>query len=411
MKQPLFGGMVLVVLVLVGVLAGCGAAAQPPAQEGPPPTPTAQPVDQATAPPTQPSVPLPTATPTTTPTTATVAVGGLPAPLYVLDSGGQIVRVSPADGAVTTVTSEAGPVTGFDVSPSSGLLAYTVALPSEESHAVVVAAPDGTARRELFRGVLRSPLFLADDAMVRELDPSSDGHQIAYHVVEPLPDVEPERQGPGIFVSLDLGMCPFLLVPDQPEQGQRYAPLALSPDGMGLLLRVGEDDSATMAVLPMADAEQAPVALTRPDGEALPCCEAVWSRDSAALYVADGASLWRVDAASGAATLAAAGPGAGAVLRLPYQAADGTLYAFATEGISGMTMYRLSPNGRWQALRTEPGSMLRGVWAAGGSGAVVLVRETADAPPRLVWLASDGAAAVVLPLKGVSVDSVVRWGP
>lgn len=271
-------------LLVCGCLVLLAACAAPSVS----PTPSPPPAITSTASATTVALPAP-ATSALSPTVQ------LPAPLLALAADGQIVRIEPDGATHTPLTHGPGRITGFDVSPTSGMLAYSLDNPAEEKQKLVYASSDGLQQTTLFSGSLRSPLFLADDETIRQLDPSSSGQQIVYHVFEPLRTVEPERAGPGLFVSLDIGMCPYLLLPDE-TGGQSYEPLALSPDGTLLLLQVNPSAPSlppTRGTLALLHPDGTLAHLTRSDGAPLPCCDAAWGGDSSTISVADHDGVWR----------------------------------------------------------------------------------------------------------------------
>ncbi len=384
---------------------------------------------------TAPTVPIvPAAMPDTLPTpapasgTQTVAARpALPAPLYVLSSAGEVVRMN-GDGsppAPVVQAADDGTIVAFDVSRSSGALVYV--LQAEDGNRTLVYAPADERRPvDLVRGQVAAPLFLQDDPLARELDPASTGQRVAYHVEQPLPDIPPERAGPGLFESSDMGTCPFLVVPDDPQQaGQEtpppgaraFVPLMLSPDGISLLVReeIAPDEQRLAVVL----ADSRVVELHHHDDMPLVCCDASWSTDGRSVYVADNLGIWRADAASGVATFVLAGSDAGnGIVRFPQQQANGDLLFFyrllaeQTNAPPHTVMYRTAAdgNGAWQALRDDALHLEHVRWAQDGSGAVVEVRGEGE-KPLLLWLAASGGAPHVLAYEQYAGGGHIRWGP
>ena len=121
-------------LAVIVLATGCASPTPPPT----PPTVTPVPLAETPPRPTETLVPPtpvpPTATlvPTRTPepavilepTASPIAVEVLPAPLYLLGSDGQIMRLEMDGTTLTRITEEAEPLTDFDVSPANGMLAY-----------------------------------------------------------------------------------------------------------------------------------------------------------------------------------------------------------------------------------------------------------------------------------------------
>lgn len=383
-----------------------------------------------------------------TATAATVSrtpVSRLPAPLYFLTSAGQVARLD-ADGAAQSLVTHAedGRVVAFALSPSSGALAYLTEPADPTERVLTYQSAAGDVQREVFRGALSSPVFLADDPSIAELDPNSTGQRIAYRVFEPLPDVEPARARPGVFESYDIGMCPYLLVPDDTAAlpPRRYLPLALSPDGTRLLVRVERAAASGLAVV---QPDETVTEVTTTAGQPLaPACAgcAAWSQDGAAIYVAANVSpgakaparagMWRADAAAGTAVRAWPGEGGESpfeAIAFPRQFPDGQIYFFAAAAGTTKTtapttapyrMVRVSPEAGSAPLvvgsEEWPREVLQwAVWAPDGSGAVAEMVLPASAEGevgevRLVWLPTDGRGAALIPAEGYQPGGNIAWG-
>lgn len=446
--------------------------------------PRALPAETAPPTPALTSTPIPTTTTTPITGTATVStsVSALPLPLLFLTREGQVARLETdgtGDPTVRTITNEPGQVGEFAVSPTTGALACLVepAAPGEPTAPtapgageaggewlLVYVAADGQQRREVFRGPLSSPLFLADDESIRELDPNSTGQRIAYRVGAPLPDVPPERAGPGVFESYDIGMCPYLMQPDNDASpgGSQYRPEALSPDGTRLLLHAmgpgragkpggmeGIPGGGTLAIF-QPDGSLTPLHPAQSPTQPLPFRSpgsAAWSRDSSAVYVAVGwdepgkapdaavpTGLWRADASTGAADLVFDGSIDGVPMQVayPHPLPDKQVSLFlapteppphpseeSSPRSRSFTMYRMAADGSGEpvVVRSDHHRIRQVLWAPGGRGAVVEAEVEAEGgtpgerpASRLLWLSTDGGPAVELLSPGYTPGGAIRWG-
>lgn len=433
----------LVLLAVFAVLLLAACQQQPSTADSPPPaaTPTPQPAQPTAMLPftptprhtpaaPRPTTPQPTATPSPTSEPLPV-VSRLPAPLYFLNTAGQIMRLDAEGKTLSQITdAQEAPIVDFALSPSSGALAYLTEPVSATERVLTYRSAAGDIQREVFRGPLSSPVFVADDPSIAELDPTSTGQRIVYRVFEPLPNVEPARAKPGVFESYDIGMCPYLLLPDDTttEPASRYTPLSLSPDGSRLLLRVDRLVERTVQnSLAVLQPDETISEITTPEGELLVPGDYAWSQDSTALYVAASVSpgaepptrmgLWRADAADGSATLA--WPPAGSespfgAIAFPRQLPNGQIFFFAAEATTTTTptltyrMMRLSPEADSAPAvvsSEEWGEWLQwAAWAPDGSGAVVKKDE------HLLWVPSDGSGAARIPAEGYHPGGHVAWG-
>lgn len=366
----------------------------------------------------------------------------LPAPLYFL-SHGQIVRLERDGITRSQITNESGYVDGFDSAPASGALSYTVQPEDPEAlRFIAYSNAFGEQRVELFTAAVRSPVFVEDDEMLRELDPQSNGHNVAYRVFERVPHVEEARANPGVFQSTDVAMCPFVRQPDDPaptpdtppDGARSFEPIAISPDSTKLLMRVAIAPSASAIVVQQPNSTL--VELTQRDGTLLPHWHASWNRDGTAIYAATPPSvaatetgmpsgLWRADATSGLANLILPSvlPTQDSLVRIvayPRQLSDGAVYIFLAKAAMEMaltadatmlpyTMYRIAPDGSGtpEALRSDSYVLRHVLWADDASGAVVEATMP-DESVVLLWLPADGSAAVQL--ADGELGSDMHWG-
>jgi Tol biopolymer transport system component len=423
------------VVVTVLLLAACGGSDLQPA----PQLPTAPPVT-ATAAPEGTSTPLAravAASPTPAPPTATAAPtlaaeGLLPAPLYFLRDG-QIWRLERDGAALNQMTSvqDGAFISAFDVSSRDGTLVYAAAEPSEDSYPLYLTDSSGASLTVL----VEDPAFLLNTPLW-----SPDGSQIAYQRLSRNP-ADTEHRG-GVYVVSRDGGDPQPVQANEPLQdleemtlpsARTYVPLAWAPDGTRLLLEDAAFEVSSLAVKPLGD--EALIPLLRPDGTPLPCCDASWSPDSTAVYVAStgrlplgftAPGLWRADAETGNSTLLVAGEAGGqyAPTAFPRAFADGELYFFATSvaqppatsepGPVPLTVHRMSLDDRLPegtdlpgAMRSETYQIAEALWAPDGSGVVVLTSSSDAQDAELLWIPTDGTQPVrQLPISGGNL----RWG-
>ncbi len=370
----------------------------------------------------------------------------LPAPLYFL-SQGQIVRLERDGTTQTQITNESGHVDGFDSAPTSGALAYTVQPEDPEAlRFIAYSNAFGEQRVELFTAAVRSPVFVEDDEMLRELDPQSNGHNIAYRVFERVPHVEEARANPGVFQSTDVAMCPFVRQPDDPapdpnnppDGARAFEPLALSPDSTKLLMRVAVAPNASAIVVQQSNSTL--VEMTQRDSALLPYWHASWSRDGTAVYAATPPSaaatetgmpsgLWRANATTGLANLilpsvlpntADTQDSPVRIVAYPRQLNNDAVYMFvampnietaltADADTLPYTMYRVSPDGSVtpKALRNDSHVLRHVLWADDASGAVVEAAMP-DESVALLWLPADDSAPVQLAHGDLGSD--MHWG-
>lgn len=407
-------GRLLAALLIAGVLAGCGA----PSAVAPTAAPAATAAPTAAAPTAEPTAapaaePTAAAAPTAEPTAAPAA-GVLPAPLYVLNSQQQIVRLE-ADGKTSAqVTNEDAPISGFAVSPADSTLLYVVGQPVPNK--LVRADAHGGARAELLTGQVSQPVW------------SPDGRRYAFSWGD-------GPQGAGVYSAEAQGGAPKLLVAnlarakDGSKPGQLRTPIAWSPDGQRLLLMTAPDNGpdapgGDIGVVGMAVAggDGALTELVRPGGDPHSCYSAAWSADGGQVYCASygmtgGApALWRMPSAGGEPGILIASEGTNQADVFNPIAVNDQLYAFVgvTADASQPIAYHMqrldTQSGKASTVRAEAldiDAVLWSLWARDGSGAVTQKPEPGGSSGNtLIWTPAEGAPVQL----GVRGAGTPQWG-
>lgn len=351
----------------------------------------------------------------------------LPAPLYYLNPGGQIMRLE-RDGVTSMPVTDDAHVQAYDVSPDGKTLAYVV-----DNNLILFDVNSG-ARTVRIAGGNFAPDDYASQATKTITSPrfSPDGTQIAFGMGginiagltpdSPLTLIQPSDPYPD-----------FSTESKQPLSGpvRFFSRAEWSPDGTRLLISFGYfPEGGGLAV---KDLESG--ALTMVENGGIYCCDLAWMGDATALigsnlmvYAMPG--LAQVDTKTGAGmTLIAGYDEAGAspetpvqLVRAPFQADDGSVYAFVGEQYGGdfsqvwYQLRRMDDAGIFTpitpALYQLPGDVQ---WISGGSGLVFvnpldpLVQATSSNYPlnnSMTWLPSRGDGALLLPVVGHEP----RWG-
>ncbi|MFN8486598.1 MAG: SH3 domain-containing protein [Caldilineaceae bacterium] len=365
---------------------------------------------------------------------APMTMNVLPAPLYFIDGATRQIARLAMDGAThTQVTHEISPVIDFDVSPVDGRLVYVSNNTLIETDAMgkgrVVKVNGGPVAlneyTDTLTKLLSSPLYSPDGAQIafsyNGIDLISSGSSTDVRVLQP--------NDPSFARGEQIK-----------PNAQIYKPVAWSPDGTRLLLRIAfypEGQSWGVVVVNSASPTQLVVA---PEAR---CCHAVWSPDSKAIFItANGEytapGFWRMAADSGAITqLATTCPTCdlGTNLRLDigylHPLGPDAWLSFATQqpqvpSLQPYSMFRIAINQPGLAqrnvnltrLRNDKYSLWDARWTSDGRGAVVVERKEGEGMVALdelgrpgfnaplLWLPADGSPAVRLPIAG----SQPHWG-
>jgi len=359
-------------------------------------------------------------TPCAFPAPAPAPAALLPAPVYFLGSDSQIWRLGTDGSTLTQITHETAPVRYFDVSPTTGALAYITA------NTLVCADSLGGGRHVLVEGPV--PTDSADESRLstemNRLRWSPDGSRVAYGLNGVnLYDIRTAT--PSVLIMNDA--VPGSFATPTSTSLNLYSPGDWSPDGSRLLVNVSfYPEGGGLAILNPADGTL--VKLSSPDGPV--CCYFAWSSDSKSVYFANdsigmvASGLWRADAASGSAVTLVAGESNGAFMLVahPFSLADGQLdYFMATSPALPNTfvplaMTRSDADGvsNRAALRVDTSLPYEALWSPDGSGALIVDRVgqiVTEQDPFLIygpldWLKADASPPMVLPVQGFAI----RWG-
>ncbi len=429
---------------------------------------------RSTPPPTVTVIPVPTFTPTPAPAmtntaqiTATASLSTsvesarepsadtpLPAPLYFLNQQGQIMRLA-ADGVtVQPVTTEATPITAFDVDPTGAYLVYVTDNDlirtntwGQERHLILTGAPASPAG---------TPGQWKNNLLYVAFAPDGKGVALAYNGIQLIRDIsvlEPvvtmdTLVSNGSEAELQPGAQFYFLAPGA-------YPTLWSPDGQRLFITGGRmaTDSMSHLILDLTTrqlTEIKPVPPSQPESErsrqsGLACYTAMlgttqrWARTAPALWSASDfyamggpTGLAKLNALDGTvAPLFYAYPVCHGdttvenatqmrLFRSIYESTTGVLWGFVSTNyeperplVTPMQMVQFEPAGaQITPLRADSHYLGHEIlWAEDDRGAVVIVRERVGDDlnhnqGKLLWLPSDGGPALDLGLDG----QWLRWG-
>lgn len=386
-----------------------------------PPQPTSAPLPP-------PIIPTPTITPTLLPPTAQPTLEptatlapvqptgtriSLPAPLLFLSEvagNTQIWKLASDVSSLAPITTEINPVTAFDISPVNGEIAYI------SDNSLIVVDADGSNRRTLVAGtelpgiddpsywsvVLSNPLW------------SPDGTQIAY--------AQDGIQVLSLRSNTTRRLQANSYSPSQPDQAQIFAPLAWSPDGTRLAVRVSQGACASLSFISASGGQTSTPTL-------LPFGQPVWDLAGTSVLVANptadcacsnNAGLYRVDPAAATSTALLGGleKTQAAYVGFPKAMPDGSLLYFYGElpadacspGLPSQTLLNLvvGVGEAWDlrmVLRPDSYLIDEALWAHDGSLVVIMEHDaqsqSRDGALRLLY--SDGRPVVDLPVSGRSL--------
>jgi hypothetical protein len=327
-----------------------------------------------------------------------VPAGVLPAPLLFINDQNELARMDVDAKTVTALTNEQDLIIDFAVAPGDGSLAYVTIAAGGQNTTLVRANADGSGRTELARGIIRGITIAANGSVQAGVE----GDTI---------DVHGKTLQLGTWNFPAAGGVPTLLAAaTEPTQaadgtttpGTHYQPLAWSPDGSKLLIRLtmnmgpdGPGGDIGSNGLALYDVDGSQVRELLPLGKEPLCVIPVWSRTSDALFCANAAAigsptpaLWRLDLADGGPKTIIPSAEPLVATFSPRDTPDGLYVLVGAYGDSGIKLMpqRIGPDGsviEQLPLPIEAG-FDGGLWALDGSG-VIVGRPTAGANRILVW--------------------------
>jgi hypothetical protein len=319
----------------------------------------------------------------------------LPAPLYLLELG-QIARIE-RDGVTRRLLTEeqveiegVRPIADFALA-ETGELAYIVG--DLDADRLVTTDAEGQSGRILYSEAgheLSDPLF------------APGGERLLFRLLN---NRQPVDLPSGIYsIALEGGEPELLRADDEvddPVNPARsvsgYQPLAFSPDGEQLLVRVQSSfyEDCTLGLMPATGGEV--LRITVPEGQQVYCGEATWATDGASVLLLagpdTGPELWRAETATGAAAPLLSGSFA----RAPWAIDDGSIRFFRVQ-------LERDAGGAITAASFQPVAL-----APGASEATPLGEPFNELLERALW-APDGSG-VVMELSSMERRSLLRWQP
>lgn len=379
----------------------------------------------------------------------------LPAPLYVLADSGQIMRLETDGVTIRRLTSEAAPITTFDVDPTGVYLVYVsnndlfrMTVWGEDRQLLLSGGPLGAPGTSAYYTNSIQRIAFAPDG--KRLALARNGIQLIQDISAPDPAATLETVlANGPEPTLPPGSLLYFLPTNT-------YPSPWSPDGTKLFLGGGRMASGHRFDL-IVDVQTGQITefklsnSTQNDDRSrqtgLGCSPATigssyrWARTSVLLFSASGfvyailgpPGLSVINAVDGAvAPLFYAYPGCHAdataddpdqmrLFHSVYQTSGGALWGFVSitsdpdlPHLAPMMMAQFDPDTQQITPLRNDSYYLRAeiLWAEDDHGAVVIAGERDGytlkyAPGRLLWLPSDGAPAVDL---GIDAQ-LLRWGP
>jgi Tol biopolymer transport system component len=355
-----------------------------------------------------------TLSPTTHPNLAPSATPDrlLPHSLYFLDGPSeqaQVWRLDPDGASRNQLTAEEAGVSGFDVCPQNGSLAYIsgnqLFLQDGEGQNRVLVAAGGQRDTDtdmfIDQGNVGSPSFSPDCQILAY---ALDG--VHLHQVGTGQDQQVLTNGGNLLGE------PFVFAKEN------YYPGPWSPSGSRLLIIMAYVEGSTLAI--MEPGKDQPFSRLWSDGAT--CCDYQWSPDGRSLLVANpdfGTQLpgmWRYDAETGLETsLVVTAPDRSRFVGWPLELADGDLLFFYSEEFSAeqgipLAMTASDPDGiSLVQVRPEEFHLRGALWSEDGSLAVILGRYGGEGN-QLLLARTDGSPLEVLIDQAEQVGSLT-WGP
>lgn len=342
----------------------------------------------------------------------------LPYSLYYLSDIGtgsfQVWRLERDSITQTQVTSEAMPVTDFDVSPVDGRVAYLV------NNQIFLVDSDGSGRTLLVDG---GPVDEADSEYhftrkIAGLRWSPNGGYLAFG-----------QHGINLYSVIDGAITKVIpnnlevLEGMYPYPQALYAPHTWSPDGTRLLVEIGFYEGSTLGVLEIISRQVIRF------GDYIACCYPNWSWDSRSVLIGSPfrgiipAGLWRYDALTGEEfeLVSATSPeNTFNFVGWPMELPNGDLQYFFTNTAAippetpRLTLVRTASDGssdRTQ-IRQEDWDLQEALWSPDGSLVVVVepyVQDTDSVRDGTIILIDTLLGGPVRPL--VTNGYKLRWGP
>ena len=346
--------------------------------------------------------------------TASLSADLLPHPVYFLSeqSGSAQVWRLERDGAKESqITAEAFSVESFDVSRSDGSVAYVT------NNQLYLVNADGSNRR-----------LLVDNASA---NPEAENYFFLERISDPLfsPDGKVLSYAMGGLWILDLATnqaIQYLTNELEKSEGvssfiAMYAPLQWAPDGLKLVVTIGDSESSRLSFLNLREGQL----LTDLDADnGITCCQVAWAPDSSSVLVASPymgliePGLWRYNAKSGEENelLGFTSEGMFQFAGWPLELADGSLryfYTSSTEIPAGdlpLFMVRSDADGQANRMQLRPDSFSNigeVLWADDGSLALIVqLNSSADPNGSVVLAFSDERQLQIL----IPKAHALQWG-
>jgi hypothetical protein len=353
----------------------------------------------------------------------------LPAPVYLLNEEQQIVRVE-TDGIINPLTFTPNGVTGFDVSPVDGKLAFVIDNTlhisgplTEDAEPLMTGTVDPTPEGE-FPGIefvltqqLSSPLF------------SPDG-QFVYWGQNGINRIPVDGGEPELLLLNEPGEGPPFYT-----NGFIYHPEEFSPDGTKLLLSYNAvPEAGGLALLDLTT--NTIVEVMDDQGYGL-CCTAHWNNDGSRVYISSSLlayyapGLWFVDPLTGVAQTIIQGfvedSSTTNLIEGAEQLPDGLVYYFgatfdmSASEIPAYALYRTTEDeiasgvGGVETVLEGFTNIAYVVWEPNGLGALVgqySLSQDPNVPAQLLYsyYPLDDSAPLLLrvPVSGMQVQA--EWG-